>query len=91
MDPDDVGLIRCCPACGRGLVGAPFDFDGWDDMAPAMQLNLFEELRCTCCDRPWKACPCTPAEEGPCLSVDDSLPPPTLDRDEPLSRHPRIS
>lgn len=55
MDPEDVGLWRFCPACGRPSDGLNYD-------------NNYEAILCSCCDRPWVACPCTPALDGECKS-----------------------
>lgn len=64
MTPDEAGRWRFCPACGRPLMLPYFvsedqNSDDFDYTAP----------RCSCCERPWVACPCTPADEGECQSV----------------------
>ena len=56
MDNDtyEVGVWRFCPACGRGVIE---------------DLSVDEFPRCACCERPWNACPCTPASEGKCTAI----------------------
>jgi hypothetical protein len=71
MDPYDVGCPRYCPACARPLLDfrstlnsrhstLDVEFAGsLDDLDP-------DEWRCSCCERVWIDCPCTPASEGEC-------------------------
>jgi hypothetical protein len=55
----DVGDWRYCPHCARPLVEPEYtSIDG-------IAFDL-EDMVCSCCRRPWIACPCTPAEEGAC-------------------------
>ena len=65
MDVDDVGQFRFCPSCGRPVIrkGLFYDLDKQD----IDEIDL-REIRCSCCDRPWIACPCTPAVEEKCRS-----------------------
>ena len=55
LDLPEVGEFRYCPACGRHATEP--DTGDHDDL---------EAWRCSCCKRPWPACPCTPAAEGDC-------------------------
>jgi hypothetical protein len=64
MIVDEVGRWRFCPACGRPLMAPEFASEDQDSEA----FN-FEDIRCSCCARPWIACPCTPAAEGECRSI----------------------
>ena len=58
MNVEDVGGWNFCPMCARPLV------------EPGYGIAIeFEDMLCTCCKRPWIACPCTPASEGKCRSV----------------------
>ena len=57
MTPEEVGKFRYCPACGRPSTGPEYGDE-----------DNFEEQECSCCDRPWIACPCSPASEGECVS-----------------------
>lgn len=50
-----IGAWRFCPQCAR-----PLNYPEYGDA------NEFEDMECSCCRRPWIACPCTPASEGPC-------------------------
>ena len=59
MNVDEVGKWRFCPACGRPLMELKFDSEDQDN-----ESFNFEDIRCSCCERPWIACPCTPAEES---------------------------
>lgn len=61
MDALDVGRFRYCPACGRSLLPPATEAED-----PDSEAFDWEEPRCSCCDRPWIACPCTPVEEGEC-------------------------
>lgn len=59
MNVDEVGRFRYCPACARPVM--PEDLitgAAPDDIADR------EEVRCSCCERPWTACPCSPANNG---------------------------
>lgn len=70
VNVNDVGVFRFCPACGRpvvrgdGLLTRSEDPDGD---------YVFEDVRCSCCNRPWIACPCTPASEGACTSTTSGI------------------
>lgn len=64
MKVDDVGRWRFCPACGRPLMSPVFAIEDQD----SAEFD-YEAIRCSCCERPWIACPCAPAGEGECLSV----------------------
>jgi hypothetical protein len=55
----EIGEIRFCSACGRRAFRPAWA--GVDDEN--------EGMRCGCCERPFHACPCTPAEDGPCLAA----------------------
>lgn len=57
-----IGQWRFCPNCGRPLM-AEYEYDSQDPDSPRFD---HEEARCSCCQRPWIACPCTPASDGPC-------------------------
>ena len=63
MDPNEVGAWRFCPACARPILPE----DG-ERIAEGFDLFL-EDIRCSCCERPWIACPCTPVSEGECKSI----------------------
>lgn len=64
MNVEQVGEWRYCPACARPLLPPRCDSEDPDD-------EHFDYLdpRCSCCQRPWSACPCTPASEGECRSM----------------------
>lgn len=54
LGPMEVGSWRFCPVCGR----------------PARESEYVnDDPVCTCCDRPWPACPCTPPP-GQCQAVE---------------------
>lgn len=59
--PRPVGEWRYCPHCARPLIPDPV-------LGDPQGLGGYEQdwLICSCCMRPWEACPCTPASEGPC-------------------------
>jgi hypothetical protein len=70
MDPYEVGLFRRCPACGRPIMDGPIvDFRDYFGERGSSAVDMLEEIRCSCCERPFIACPCTPVEEGDCRSV----------------------
>ena len=52
-----VGGWNFCPQCARPLKESDYVSDDFEDMV------------CTCCNRPWIACPCTPASEGECRAA----------------------
>lgn len=58
----DVGDWKFCPHCARPLVEP--EYAGMDGIT----FDL-EDMVCSCCMRPWIACPCTPASEGACRST----------------------
>lgn len=62
-DVDEVGLARYCPACARPLIYSGYGID----------IDDFENQICSCCERPWEGCPCSPAELGPCTAVISEL------------------
>jgi hypothetical protein len=64
MDVEEVGKWRFCPACGRPIMSPEFDSED-----PESDSFDFESIRCSCCERPWIACPCTPISEGECRSI----------------------
>ena len=66
MEPDEVGDFRFCPACGRPVIRKSMFYDL--DEQDIDDIDL-QEVRCSCCDRPWIACPCTPVTEGECKSI----------------------
>ena len=53
----EVGDIRFCWACGRPASNQWGD----DEESP-------EGYNCECCDRPFTACPCSPASDGECTA-----------------------
>jgi len=53
------GEWHFCPACGRPAKRMDWQ-TGTDEEEPPY---------CTCCERPWFACPCTPASEGECKAI----------------------
>lgn len=64
MNVEEVGKWRFCPSCGRPVMKPEFASENIDS-----ELFNFEDIRCSCCERPWIACPCTPATEGECRSI----------------------
>jgi len=68
MDVEDVGTFRYCPACARPIGEAEFLSED-----PATKGYDLESVRCSCCERPWIACPCTPASEGSCRAIESHL------------------
>jgi hypothetical protein len=56
-----IGEWRYCPHCARP-VGEP----KLTSEDPGSDHFQCDSARCSCCDRPWVACPCTPAEDGEC-------------------------
>ncbi len=63
MEKNEVGRFRFCPACGYPVMPAILESE--DQNTDAFDP---ESPRCSCCKRPWIACPCTPADEGECQS-----------------------
>jgi hypothetical protein len=57
MTDTEAGSWNFCPHCAREL------------QEPEFVDHEFEDMVCPCCERPWIACPCTPASEGECRSV----------------------
>lgn len=64
MNINEVGRWRFCPACGRPLREPNFDSEDQDS-----ESFNHEDPVCSCCERPWIACPCTPIDEGSCKSI----------------------
>lgn len=64
MDTSEIGKWRFCPACGRPVMKPEYDSEDPDSSG-----FDFESPRCSCCERPWIACPCTPETEGKCQST----------------------
>jgi hypothetical protein len=64
MDVNEVGIWRFCPACGRPIMESEFTSEDSNS-----EFFNFEEVRCSCCERPWIACPCTPVWQGECSSI----------------------
>ena len=62
---NEVGKFRFCPACGRTVIRKWMSYDL--DEQDIDDINL-KEIRCSCCNRPWGACPCTPVTDGECGS-----------------------
>ena len=60
----DVGKWRFCPSCGRSRGEAQFSSED-----PDTERYDWEDVLCSCCRRPWIACPCTPVDEGQCRSI----------------------
>ena len=75
MDPYDVGTFRFCPACGRPVIRKDIFYDLDEQDIDDIDLR---DVRCSCCDRPWIACPCTPATEGECGAIISDIGPKTL-------------
>ena len=59
----EIGKFRYCPACGRPVDPTPL---AGANPETAREQNRLDEVVCSCCQRPWIACPCTPATEGYC-------------------------
>ena len=57
MSDRSVGEFNYCPHCGRPAM--PPEYTSGPDVDPE-ESEDWEEWRCSCCDRPWIACPCTP-------------------------------
>ncbi len=66
MDINEIGMWNFCPACGRPVMSPEFS----DEDRESDSFN-YESVRCSCCRRPWIACPCTPAIEGECRSINE--------------------
>lgn len=58
----DVGEWKFCPHCARPLIEPEYAGLDW------ITFDL-EDMVCSCCLRPWIACPCTPASEGECRAA----------------------
>jgi hypothetical protein len=49
--------------------GPIVDFEDYFGERGSSAIDMLEEIRCSCCERPFIACPCTPVEEGDCRAI----------------------
>lgn len=68
MDAYEVGEFRFCPACGRPVKRKDILYDLNEQDIDEVDLI---EIICSCCERPWVACPCTPASDGKCRAINE--------------------